>query len=160
QANVRKDLNKLTDAIGTLPAAEPLLDQAKRAAYDATGRLFDNNKEGALADQGKVLGNLGEIAEQLANAADASQSDKSSAEIRKQVQDLDRARADIDRIRKQQAEVDRTAPQNAAEAGRKEQDVGKALAGVDDNRDLPKAVVSRLASAEQAAAAAAQALEK
>jgi hypothetical protein len=160
QAEVRKDLNKLTEAIGTLPASEPLLDQAKLAAYDATGRLFDNKKEEAIAEQGKVLGNLSEIAEQLANSADASHSDKSSAEVNQQVKDLEQAGADIDRIRKQQAEVDRTAPENAAAAGRQEHEVAQALAKVDDNRQLPKSVASRLAAAEQAAATAAQSLEK
>ncbi|MGE5192412.1 MAG: hypothetical protein ACM3U2_07900, partial [Deltaproteobacteria bacterium] len=54
QADVRKDLNELAEAIGTFPAAEPLLEQAKLAAYDATGRLFDNKKDEALAEQGKV----------------------------------------------------------------------------------------------------------
>jgi len=160
QADVRKNLNKLTEAIGTLPAAEPLLDRAKLAAYDATGRLFDNKKDEALAEQGRVLGNLAEIAEQLANVADASQSDRSSAEVNQQVKDLELARADIENIRKQQAEVDRTAPENANAAGKKEQAVAKGLDRIDDNRQLPKAVASRLASAEQAAATAAQALEK
>lgn len=160
QAAVRKELNKLTEAIGTLPAAEPLLEQAKLAAYDATGRLFDNKKDEALAEQGKVLGNLAEIAEQLANAADASQSDKSSAEVKQQVKDLEQAKADINRIRQQQAEVDRKAPENAAQAGKQEQEVAKALAKVDDERQLPKSVESRLAAAEQAAATAAQVLER
>jgi len=160
QADVRKELNKLTEAIGTLPATEPLLEQAKLAAYEATGRLFDNKKDEALAEQGKVLGNLAEIAEKLANAADASQSDKSSAEIKQQVKDLEQAKADLDRIRQQQTAVDKKAPENAAEAGKQEQNVAKALAKVDDDRQLPKSVTSRLASAEQAAATAAQALER
>src|SRR5262249_47425806 len=63
-------------------------------------------------------------------------------------------------IRKQQAEVDRAAPENASAAGRQEHEVAQALAKVDDNRQLPKSVASRLAAAEQAAATAAQSLEK
>ncbi len=160
QAEIRKDLNKLTETIGTLPAAEALLETAKLAAYEATGRLFDDKKSEALAEQGKVLGNLAEIAEQLANAADAQQSDKTSAEVAKQVKDLEAAKADIERIRQAQTEVDRQAPTDAGEAGKKEQEVGKALAKVDDNRELPKSVASRLASAEQAAQTAAAALEQ
>ncbi len=160
QAEVRKELNRLTEAIGTLPATEPLLEQARLAAYDATGRLFDNKKEEALAEQGKVLGNLAEIAEKLASAADASQSDKSSAEIQQQVKDLEQAKADLARIRQQQSAAAKKAGENAAQAGKQEQDVAAALAKVDDNRQLPKAVASRLASAEQAAATAAQALER
>src|SRR5262249_23752684 len=160
QADVRKELNRLTETIGTLPATEPLLEHAKLAAYDATGRLFDNKKEEALAEQGKVLGNLAEVAEKLANAADASQSDRSSAEIKQQVQDLQHAKADLARIRQQQAAVDKKAAENAGQAGKPEQEVAKALAKVDDDRQLPPSVASRLASAEQAAATAAQALER
>jgi hypothetical protein len=160
QAEVRKELNKLAEAAGAFPPAEPLLEQAKLAAYDATGRLFDNKKEEALAEQGKVLGNLAEIAEQLAQAADASQADKSAAEIGQQVKDLEQARADLEKIRRQQSDVDRTASENASTAGKKEQEVARALDKVDEHRKLPNSVASRLASAEQAAATAAQALEK
>ncbi len=160
QATIRKELNKLALAIGSLPAAEPLLEQAKLAAYDATGRLFDARPQEALAEQGKVLGNLAEIAEKLAGASDAGRSDKSSTELAQQVNDLQQAKADLERIRQQQAKVDRAVAEHAAEAAKEEQSVSQALAKVDDNRDLPKAVVSRLASAEQAADVAAKALEK
>jgi hypothetical protein len=159
QAAVRKELNKLGQAIGTLPAADPLLEQAKAAAYEATGRLFDNRKDEALTEQGKVLGNLEEITRQLASAAESRQSEKSSAELARDVSELEQAKADIDGIRKQQSEVDRAAPENAAQAGRQEQSVSRALNKVDDNRHLPKAVESRLASAEAAAQVAAKALE-
>jgi hypothetical protein len=160
QAAVRKELNKLGQAIGALPAADPLLEHAKAAAYEATGRLFDSRKDEALAEQGKVLGNLAEIARQLSSAAEPRQSEKSSAELARDVSDLEQAKADIDRIRKQQSEVDRAASENAAQAGRQEQSVSRALGKVDDNRQLPKEVESRLASADGAAQEAAQALEK
>jgi hypothetical protein len=160
QAAVRKDMNRLGQAIGTLPAADPLLETAKAAAYEATGRLFDARQDEALAEQGKVLGNLEEIARQLASAAEARQSEKSSAELAREVNDLEQAKADIDRIRKQQSEVDREATENAAQAGRQEQAVSRALGKVDDNRHLPKEVESRLASAEAASRDAAGALEK
>src|SRR4029077_20265172 len=111
-------------------------------------------------EQGKVIGNLAEIAEQLASAADASHADKSALELERQGNDLEGAMADLDGIRKQQAEVDRTAPENASRAARQEQKVTEALAKVDDNRQLPNPVVSRLETAQQAAAAAARALEK
>jgi len=158
QAAIRKELNQLAQAIGTMPAAETLLEQAKSAAYEATGRLFDAKAEEAVAEQGKVLANLASVAEQLAQNSVAEHSDKSAAELARQVRDLEQARADVARLRAEQAQVDRTAMQDAPQAGRQEQQVAQGLAKVDDNRDLPKAVVSRLASAEQALAAAAKAL--
>ncbi len=58
QAQLRKDLNKLNEAIERLPATAPLLEQAKAAAYEATADLFDAKKEEAVSEQSKVLGNL------------------------------------------------------------------------------------------------------
>jgi hypothetical protein len=160
QAAIRKELNNLSQALGALPAAETLLEQAKAAAYEATGRLFDARQDEALAEQQKVLANLAGLAEQLAQVSDVMRSDKSSAEAAKQVRDLEQARADIERIRQEQTQVDRTATENAQAAAPQEQQVSQGLAKVDDNRSLPKAVVTRLAAAEQAAAAASKALAR
>ncbi|MBI3865918.1 MAG: hypothetical protein HY290_28925 [Planctomycetia bacterium] len=160
QATIRKDLNQLSQALGAAPAAEALLEQARSAAYEATGRLFDARQDEALAEQQKVVANLTGLAEQLASAADVAHSDKSSAEAAKQVRDLEQARADIERIRQEQMQVDRTAMENAGGAAPQEQQVSQNLSKVDDNRSLPKAVVTRLASAEQATAAAAKALAR
>lgn len=160
QAAIRKELNNLSQALGALPTAETLLEQAKAAAYEATGRLFDARQDEAVAEQQKVLANLAGLAEQLAQVADVAHSDKSSAEAARQVRDLEQARADIERIRQEQLQVDRTAMENAAAAAPQEQKVSQDLAKVDDNRSLPKAVATRLASAEQAAAVAAKALAR
>ncbi len=160
QAAIRKELNNLSQAIGSQPTTAALLEQAKASAYEATGRLFDARNDEAVAEQGKVLANLAEIAEQLAHAADVGQADKSAAELVRQVRDLEQAKADLDRIRTEQAQVDRAAETNVTAAASQEEQVAAALAKVDDNRLLPKAVVSRLAVAEQAAAAAAKDLAR
>lgn len=160
QAEIRKELNILSQTIGSQPATAGLLEQAKASAYEATGRLFDARNDEAVAEQGKVLANLAELAEQLAHATDAGQSDKSAAELGRQVRDLEQAKADIERIRAEQAQVDRAAEANVTAAAPQEQQVAASLAKVDDNRNLPKAVVSRLAAAEQAAAAAAKELAR
>jgi len=158
QAAIRKELNDLAAAIGAQPTAAALLEQAKASAYEATGRLFDAKGDEAVAEQGKVLANLAELTQQLAQATDAGMADKSAAELNKQVKDLEQAKADIDRIKAEQTQVDKTAELNVTPAALQEQQVAQSLAKVDDNRSLPKAVMSRLSAAEQVAAAAAREL--
>ena len=88
-------------------------------------------------------------------------SDKSSAEAAKQVRDLEQARADIEphpsgtgRAGRPHGDGKRSGRRQCRRNSRCPQ---QALAKVDDNRSLPKAVVTRLTAAEQAAAAAAKA---
>jgi hypothetical protein len=160
QAAIRKGLDKLTGATASVPAAEPLLEQAKAAAYEATGRLFDARKDEALAEQAKVLANLTEFAEKFAAASDADSRDKSAAEYKSLVGDLERAQADIERLRKKQAAAERAARDDARRAAGEERQIAQELAQLDEGRRLPKSVSSRVASAEQAATGAAAALEQ
>ncbi len=81
QAQLRKDLNQLNDALEKMPAAAPLLEQAKAAAYEATANLFDEKPADAFKEQSKVLGNLAEIAEQLHNAADPAHAGMSADQL-------------------------------------------------------------------------------
>ncbi|MBS0263388.1 MAG: hypothetical protein JSS02_15710 [Planctomycetes bacterium] len=160
QAEIRKQLNNLSQALSQMPAAETLLEQAKAAAYEATGKLFEARGDEAIAEQTKVLANLASLAEQMSQAADVASSDRSSQEAARQVRDLEQARADLEKIRQQQSQVDRTAQENAQGAAPQERQVSQDLSKVDDNRSLPKAVMTRLAAAEQAAMVAADALAK
>ena len=155
QAQVRKDLNKLNEALERVPAAVPLLEQAKAAAYEATADLFDAKKEEALAEQSKVLGNLAQIEEQLQNAADPTNSNRSADQLAQQAKDLQKAKEDLNKIQAQQQQVEKTAEKNAPAAKPQEEQVAAALAKVDDGRDLPAAVDTRLAQAEDAAKQAA-----
>src|SRR5262245_50282555 len=94
QAALRRDLEKLAQGTASVPTAEPLLEQAKASAYEATGRLFDARKDEALSEQAKVAANLAEIAEKLASASDADLPDKSAAEFKRLVGDLEKAQED------------------------------------------------------------------
>ena len=158
QAQLRKDLNKLNDTLERLPAAAPLLEEAKAAAYEATADLFDAKKEEAVAEQSKVLGNLAQIEEQLQNAADPRGSNRSADQLAQQAKDLQKAKEDLAKIQAQQQQTEKAAEQNAPAAKPQEEQVAAALAKVDDNRDLPAAVDTRLAQAEEAAQKAAEAL--
>src|SRR5579872_855793 len=159
QAALRKDLNKLAQTAGSAPAAEPLLEQAKSAAYEATGRLFAARQDEALAQQTKVLANLAEIADQLSHAPDADDSGKSAAELAQQAEHLQEVKSDVDQLRKKQAEIGQTASGDASLAARHERENARELTKFNGNRHLPKSVLSRLASAAHAAENAALTLE-
>ena len=65
QTAIQKELARLPEMLGQVPAALTLVEQAKGAAYEATGKLFEAQREAALQEQGKVLGNLAAVEQQL-----------------------------------------------------------------------------------------------
>ncbi len=67
QTALQKDLGKLAEGLSRAPAALKLLEQAKSAAFEATGRLFDQSADAALREEGKVLASLAGIEEALAS---------------------------------------------------------------------------------------------
>lgn len=160
QAAVRKDLGKLTQSLEQMPEAQALLEQAKAAAYDATGKIFDAKPEEAVAEQGKVLGSLAQLEQQLATAAENQGADKSAEELAQMVKDLKQAQVDMRKIEKEQEKASKSAADKLAAAQQEEQLVATDLAKVDDQRKLPEAVVSKLADAEAAAKEATAALKE
>ena len=110
-----------------------------------------------LAEQSKVL-NPAQIEEHLQNAADPTNSNRSAMSFPQQAKDLQKAKEDLQKIQAQQQQVEKAAEANAPAAKPQEEQVAAALAKVDDGRDLPAAVDTRLAQAEEAAQKAAQAL--
>jgi hypothetical protein len=160
QASIRKELNRLGPALQSTPAADELLEQARAAAYEATGQLFDAHREQALAEQGKVLGNLAQIAEQLMSADELENPDKSADEYAQIVARLDRAREAIDRIRATQRQATRAARNDPAAAASLEQQAAAELDRFADKASLPNSIQSRLADAGAAAAQAAAELHQ
>jgi hypothetical protein len=157
QAAIRKDLGKLSEALEQVPATLPLAEQAKAAAYDATGKLFEARADEALAEQGKVLGSLAQIEEQLLNDVDLDRSDKTAEELAKLVRELEKTRAELQQASQSQRKAEAAAPAKPLDAATQEQQVAKAAAKA-ASRKLPAGVKSRLADAEEAATEAAAAL--
>ena len=48
QLAIQKDLGQLDETVESLAGAESLLDQARQAAYEATGNIFDRKPESAI----------------------------------------------------------------------------------------------------------------
>jgi hypothetical protein len=89
QAQLQKQLGELTRQLQDAPEARTHLEQSEKAAYEATAKLFEGDKEAALAEQGKVLGNLAALEEALAEAGELTESDRSAAELARRVEDLE-----------------------------------------------------------------------
>ncbi|MFM8986204.1 MAG: hypothetical protein ACKONH_09135, partial [Planctomycetia bacterium] len=67
QTEVEQQLEKMEPIVARRSDASPLLDQAQKATAEATAALFEADKQKADAAEGKVLGNLREIAAALEN---------------------------------------------------------------------------------------------
>jgi hypothetical protein len=158
QSEIRKELDRLAEGQSSNPAAREPLEQAAAAAREATSRLFDSNRDSALAAQDDVLKNLGRSMDQTGRSNDKVQPDQSADELAAATGDLEAARTEMQRIAQQQAQVDRdagTAPEKAAQS---EQNVATSLGRVADGHRLPPSVTRSLSEARDAAADAARKL--
>jgi hypothetical protein len=158
QSSLHKDLSRLGDALQAFPSAQPLAEQAKAAAYEATARLFDARQADALAQQTKVLGNLAEIEEQLRTAADADAADKTAQEYAQIVRALESARDELIPAQADQSRATKAAPTDRAAAKSAQEQVAARAAEAAKNQPLPQASAARLAEAEATAREAAQML--
>jgi hypothetical protein len=162
QAEIRKELGRLAQSLdqqlAVTPALQPLLEQAQAAAYDATGKLFDQDKDAALDRQGDVLGALAELEQRLQQAAASDQSDRSAAEMRQMVSQLAALKADLAKVEPDQTKAAELVTEKPAEALPAEKAAAEALAKLPDLKSLPHSVATRVEQAKEAARSAAEAL--
>jgi hypothetical protein len=185
QEEVHRELGDLAAALAKYPTAEPLAEQAKESAIAASNELFEHDKPQALQEQGKVLGSLAQIEEQLRRAALNDQTNKSADQLSAEVaqlqqlhQDLGAAlqtqeqatsqaekaaqaaqAADAATTPEQKAAVAAEQPAALAAARQLEQQVAEQLARTDAMNDLPAVIESRIEDAKESVAAARQAIE-
>lgn len=172
QAEIRKELGRLeqslAQALEESPALEQLLEQAQAAAYDATGKLFDQDQDAALDKQGQVLGALAELEQRLQQAATADRSDRSAEQMRKMVSELEALQSALAQaqpeqdlaeaaVAKAEASSD-TKP--VAEAMTAERGVSQKLEQLPPSKEIPPSVMTRVEQAREAVKTAAEALAK
>lgn len=88
QAELRQDLNKLDDVAATAPDVAPLVQKAKEAAIASTEKLFEGDTRQSVAEEGKVLGGLAEIADRLTQTAPVAADAKSAEQLARQMEQL------------------------------------------------------------------------
>ncbi|HEV3416979.1 MAG TPA: hypothetical protein VG056_09210 [Pirellulales bacterium] len=151
EAQIRKDLSRLGTALARLPAAVPVLEQAKAATFAATGDLFDAKKPEALDQESRAIGNLSELERKLEQASEQDSNDKSAAELAQEVKNLERAQKQIAEAQQALRKAADAAQSNAAESSKNDQTTADALATAAEPKPLPAAVKSRLSEAQAAA---------
>lgn len=151
EAEIRKDLSKLTAALERLPAATPLLEQAKSATFAATGDLFDAKKPEALNEETKALGSLAELERKLEQASEQEANDKSAAELAQQVKNLEAAQKQVAEAQKHEQAAADTAKSDQEKSAAADQSAADALAKAAEPSPLPAPVKSRLAEAQELA---------
>ena len=159
QAEIRRELGKL-DALLESATEQTHREQAEQAAMEATADLFDAEHQDALREQGKVLGHLAALEELLKQIPTMEDPDKSADEYADLIRDLEAARDELQAIQKEQQDASKTAESNRPEAKTKEEEIAKELSEVPQDRELPDAVQSRVASAEDAVREAAEVLKE
>ena len=157
EAEIRKDLSKLTTALERLPAAAPVLEQAKSATFAATGDLFDAKKPEALDHETKALGSLADLEHKLEQASEQDANDKSAAELAQQIKNLEAAQKQVAEAQKVEQTAADTAKTDPAQSAAADQTAADALANAAEPAPLPAAVKSRLNEAQEAAHDAANA---
>ena len=158
QDAVKGDVAELGKQTEQTPAAEPL-EEARKAAEQATEKLFEGKQKEALAQQDKVLENLDKAARQVQQAAARSPAAKPDA-LAQMIKDLEAAKRDVEKIQGEQKQASAAAEDKPQDAGRQESQISQELGEVPKNRTLPQPVNERLADAKEAAGDAAGAMDR
>ncbi len=159
QAELQKQIAKLTESVRDNPKADSHIQQAETAAMDAAANLLDAKLDQAVADQGRVLGNLAALEIALKDQAKQQSRDKSANELANVVKDLQQARASLTEARKKQDSAQAKAEQNAQSAAPEVKEVAAIAQTTMDKLELPTAVETALAETSQSAREAATNLE-
>jgi chromosome segregation ATPase len=148
QAQIHKELGKLAEALSKYPTTEPLLEQAKSRAFEATASLFEEKKPPALDQQNEVIGALAQIEKVLEQGLDLEQSSKSADELAEDVKRLEELKKQLAEAQKEQAKANAAAANKPQEAAQQEKQVAEDLAKTDTLGDLPSSVDAKLNDAK------------
>jgi hypothetical protein len=151
QSQVQKDLEALSRQS---QPAQPL-EEASKAAEEATAKLFEGKPKEAVAEQDKVLENLAKAAQSAPQPPNAESKPQSPEQSPQAIADLEAARRDLQKILEEQKQASATAVNQPAQAKLQEEKIARELGEVPNNRKLPEEVTARTAEAQQAATEAA-----
>ncbi|MFI4876312.1 MAG: hypothetical protein ACIALR_13265, partial [Blastopirellula sp. JB062] len=158
QEEIRNDLGKLAQQLEEIAPLQPLLEQSKAAAHDAVAELFEGDQDAALADQSAVLGALAELSNQLDSAAAQNDADKSADQLAAEVAKLEELQEKLNAVAEKQTSAEAAVERDVSSAQAVEAGIAEELAQLADQA-APSPVETRLLDAQDAAVAAAEALQ-
>lgn len=159
QAELQKEIGKLTQAIRDNPKADSHVQQAETAALDAAANLLDARLDQAVADQGRVLGNLAALEMALKDQARQESRDKSANDLANTVKMLQEAKTSLIEAQQKQDAAEAKLQQNAQSAATDAKDIAEISQRTMDKLDLPTTVETALADTTAAAKEAGKNLE-
>jgi hypothetical protein len=157
QTALHKDLGKLAAALTKFPAAEPLLEQAKAASYEATAALFEQQSPAASAAQARAVTSLAQMEVLLQNAAGSSR-DQSADELAAAVARLEELRQALSEAERKQAVASAAAAEQPQAATEPQADVEQALRALLEQGEWASVIVVRLDQALDKVAVAGKSL--
>ncbi len=151
QAQLQKEIVQLQELVTDSPKALTHIQQAETAAFEAAAHLLDNHVSSALADQGRVSGNLVAIEQELTDQTKQQSRDKSADELAQTVNALATVQTSLTDLQTKQAAIDN----QPTPASRSVQSHWKSAADIVQRAinmaKLPSSVEAALTDAEQAA---------
>ena len=156
QAEFREEIAALAESLRGVPEVESLLEQADASAQEATAAVFEGEQQRAVAEEGKVIGALADIAARLRQDAAMPAEARDAAALARRLDDLQKAAAEMAAVGQRQSQATQAARGNPAAAMAIERDVAAGIARIAADKDLPPVVDARLEQAAEAAAAASQ----
>ena len=159
QSQIQKEIAQLQDSIRDNPKADTHIQQAETAALDAAANLLDDKSEQAIADQGRVLGNLAALEIALKEQAKQQTGNKSANELAEAAKALTETKTALVEAQKKQDAAEKKAEQNAQSAAPEAKAAAEIVQQAMDKFDLPASVESALADATAAEKEAAKNLE-
>jgi len=160
QSAIQKELGKLAESLASFSTTEPLVEEAKAAAFEAIAQLFEEKQLPAVDQQGRVIANLAQIEKVLEQGIDVEHSDQSADELAAEIERLKSLKEQLAAAAQQQDEATKAARTQPKQAAKHEQQVGETLAATDRLGEFPSTIDAALASAKEKAADAQSAMAK
>ncbi len=161
QKAVRDDIGKLSASLDSRGTAHAVT--ARDAASEATRRLFDLDRQGAVIEQDSVLAALARVEQGLSDASERDAAARSAEGLARRIKDLEAVRRDVAEIRRHHADLGALIASTSPSGRERIRDAERAIAArldeLDEGRDLTTDVTNGLASARDAVAALAAALD-
>ncbi len=159
QLAVQKDLGHLPQLLKQSPGLLNHVEQARKSAAESADKLFQNEREAAVAAQQDIARNLQELERRLMDDVVQASPDRSAAELKREVSDLQKLQKELQSARQKTLAARQQLPQDRAQARQTTKQAASDLDTATDGKQLPNIVRARTEEAADAADAARESLE-
>lgn len=149
QNELHREVADLARELSLSAAVEPLLEQAKQAALEASAAILESDRDAAVAEQKKVVGSLAQI-EHALQTETSQPTDRSAEQLADQAKQLKEVAKQLEIAAQTQEQASAQAKDNVAAAKQAEAQTAQELNKAAAITAVPPSVTAKLEDAQLA----------